>query len=72
MADDTAVKDDATLLAELKAEIARLVQDCRATHAHRAAYFLSSNHDAILRIALAARKEPKKAALPSPFVYSMQ
>ncbi len=72
MAGNEAMKDDAALRTELEKEIARLIQDCHAVHAHRAAYFLSANQEAVTRIALAARKEPKKAALPSPFVYSMQ
>lgn len=74
MADGTndIAPEDAALAAALKTEIDDLFGKCAKGGHRRAAYFLRANQDQVLRIALRARKEPKKRAMPSPFIYSMQ
>ena len=71
MAELTSPSDE-ELMAGLEAEVDALIAQCRASHALRAERFFVTHRQAVLQVALAARKEPKKRDLPSPFVYSMQ
>ncbi len=72
MAEADPVPGDGDLARRLEDEIARIEAGCVAAGAVTAAGFLRANRARTLQIAMAARKEPKTAGLPSPFIYSMQ